>query len=62
MREGKVELEHRDAADRLLQRMCQMDGMSGFRATYVYRFVRWRGERSARPRPSSTVTRLVAPR
>ena len=39
----------KDHADRLLQRICREDGMSAFRAWYVYLAVKWFGKSSARP-------------
>ncbi len=51
MRDGKLDpAKHRLPADKLLRKMCLQDGMSAFRAGYVYRFVRMFGERSTRPR------------
>ena len=40
---------HRDAADRLLQRLCIEDGMSKLRAAIVYQSVRKFGDPSADP-------------
>lgn len=51
MREGKLGLDCRDRADRLLERICIEDGMFRFRAAYVYRAVRLFGAGNAAPRP-----------
>lgn len=42
---------HRERADEILREMCRADGMSAFRAWYVYQAVRWFGESSTIPRP-----------
>ncbi len=42
---------YREYADQLLKKICIEDGMSKFRAEYVYRAVRLFGESSARPQP-----------
>ncbi len=49
MREGFVDQSQREAADRLLRKMCKDDGMSGIRAWWVYQGVRIGGASSARP-------------
>ncbi len=49
MRQKKISLEHRQYADELLRDICKEDGMSSFRAWYVYRAVRRFGESSANP-------------
>ena len=49
MRQSKLGLEHRDYADRLLQKICKEDGMSAFRANNVYYAVKMFGESSAAP-------------
>jgi len=43
MDEGHLTIGDRRKADKLLYRLCRDDGMSWFRASYVYRFVRWFG-------------------
>jgi hypothetical protein len=43
MREKYIGLEHRKYADCLLREICLMEGMSKFRAWYVYHAVRWFG-------------------
>jgi len=40
---------HRKRADEILRELCRQDGMSAFRAGYVYWVVRWFGEGYARP-------------
>lgn len=40
---------HRQPADAVLKQLCLEDGMSGFRAGYVYRSVQAFGEKNARP-------------
>ncbi|XDD49991.1 hypothetical protein AB3N59_16750 [Leptospira sp. WS92.C1] len=50
MREEKLDRGiYRERADKLLREICLKDGMNSFRAYYVYRFVRWFGESSAKP-------------
>lgn len=49
MRERHLGQEHRAAADELLRQICIEDGMSWFRAWYVYRSVRVFGGRRAAP-------------
>lgn len=49
MRMGLLPLSQRDKADRLLQKICIEDGMSTFRAWYVYKTVSAFGEKYARP-------------
>ncbi len=51
MREGLLDQKYREDADKLLRAICRIDGMSKFRAWYVYWSVRTFGGRSARPRP-----------
>ena len=50
IREGLIEKSLRIEADRLLRRVCLEDGMSRFRAWYVYRMVRAFGKSSVKPR------------
>jgi hypothetical protein len=49
MRLQKIELGFREYADRLLRTHCLLDGMSKFRAWYVYKAVRWFGKNNAIP-------------
>lgn len=49
MREGHLPQSYRKYADKLLQEICLEDGMSRFRAWYVYRFVRSFGAYTAKP-------------
>lgn len=53
MREGHLDLAaHRDPADRLLQTLCQEDGMSQLRAWWVYEAVKRFGKPYANPSQS----------
>ena len=56
-----VPLPYRDHADRLLQRICREDGMSPFRAGYVYLAVRWFGHSSATPGTQEPVEVICVP-
>jgi len=49
MRAKRIPLSMRKYADELLRDICIGDGMSRFRAWYVYRAVRMFGEKYARP-------------
>ncbi|MDH4027916.1 MAG: hypothetical protein OEU95_03680 [Nitrospirota bacterium] len=49
IRMEKIPYSCKDHADRLLQRTCIEDGMSKFRAWYVYQAVKWFGAEAARP-------------
>lgn len=49
IREKHLEYKLRRFADELLKAHCLEDGMSGFRAWYVYKAVRWFGKNSALP-------------
>ena len=49
MREQKIDIDHRDEADRLLRQHCREDGMSVLRAWIVYLAVKWFGKKSALP-------------
>ncbi len=49
MRQNRISLEYRKYADELLKKICLEDGMSSFRAAYVYKAVRVFGESSAKP-------------
>lgn len=51
MREGKLSQDCRSLADKLLHDLCREDGMSRFRAWYVYRAVRMFGDSAAKPKP-----------
>ena len=58
MRERHLDKDkYRDIADRLLQKICKADGMCTFRARYVYRGVRRRGDPSADPANKRPVIR-----
>ncbi len=50
MRQGHLDYTmYRKRADELLRSICVADGMSGFRAWYVYQAVRLFAEKNARP-------------
>ncbi|PJZ27668.1 hypothetical protein [Leptospira kmetyi] len=54
MREEKLDRDgYRETADRILKKICLEDGMNSFRAAYVYKFVRWFGDSSAKPKDES---------
>ncbi|MCX7016149.1 MAG: DUF1353 domain-containing protein [Candidatus Sumerlaeota bacterium] len=62
MRLGALDFQtHRQRADEILREICLEDGMSRFRAWYVYQGVRWLGERNARPRDEPEVEIICAP-
>ncbi len=45
MRSGRISRNRREDADKELRNYCKLDGMSSFRAWYVYRAVRMFGEK-----------------
>ena len=52
MREGYLDKEKfREPADRLLESMCKEDGMTALRAWWVYKGVRFGGDKALQPRP-----------
>lgn len=53
--------KYRKRADEILREICLEDGMSAFRAWYVYQAVQIFGASSAAPRPEPEVKLLVAP-
>jgi hypothetical protein len=57
-----VPASYKDHADRLLQRICREDGMSWFRAWYVYLAVRWFGHSSVRPGTQEPIEVICVPR
>jgi hypothetical protein len=58
MREGHLDHNvHRDAADRILQKICKEDGMWCLRAEWVYQGVRLFAEIAADPADKRPVTR-----
>ncbi|MDV6236226.1 hypothetical protein CH379_011385 [Leptospira ellisii] len=60
MREKKLDFKsYRKKADLVLKKICLQDGMNSFRASYVYNFVRWFGESSAKPADESTEWRTA---
>jgi hypothetical protein len=62
MRDGLLDHEkYRKDADDLLRAICKEDGMSAFRAWYVYQSVRLFGGSAAEPRPREPVECIWAP-
>jgi len=62
MRDGLLDHErYRKDADELLRAICEEDGMSTFRAWYVYRSVRIFGGSAAEPRPRDPADCVWAP-
>lgn len=59
MRQGKLGLENRECADKLLKTIILEDGMSFFRASYVYFAVRKFGESSAMPENKKELQEIV---
>lgn len=53
--------KYRKRADEILREMCIQDGMSAFRAWYVYQAVQIFGERAAAPRPEPEIRKFTAP-
>jgi hypothetical protein len=49
IRNGKLYMGDREAADRLLKQHCREDGMSAARAWYVFKAVSWFGKSSCLP-------------
>ena len=54
-------LVHRQRADGLLREICLADGMSSFRAWYVYQAVHWFAEGGVRPRNEPEVEIICVP-
>jgi hypothetical protein len=46
MRENRIGKQHRDAADKLLRKVCREDGMSRLRSKWVYLGVKWFGAKN----------------
>ncbi len=62
MRLGDLDYKlHRAQADEILRSICLADGMSSFRAWYVFKAVRWFAESSATPRPEQEIKVIFAP-
>lgn len=59
MRQGKIGLENRDYADRLLQKIIKEDGMSFLRANNVYYAVKMFGESSAAPTSKKEIQEII---
>lgn len=53
--------EHREFADRLLQKMCKQDGMSSLRAWWVYLGVHHGGDPSADPANKKPIIKAPKP-
>ncbi len=61
IRMGRLDMSKRDAADKLLRKLCLESGMPRWRAWYVYRALKWFGESNARPRAEPEIELLKAP-
>ena len=61
MREGQLPSIKREDADRILRKICLEDGMSAFRAWYVFRSVRAFGGSAIKPKDHAEVVILEAP-
>jgi len=62
MRLGALDYQvHRQRADELLREICRADGMSSFRAWYVYQAVHRFAESGARPRNAPEVEIICVP-
>ena len=62
MRLGALDYKiYRKRADEILREICLEDGMSAFRAWYVYQAVEWFGESFAKPNPEPEVVIICAP-
>ena len=59
IREGHLDYNTREAADRLLQDICREDGMSRLRAWWVYQGVHLGGGNAAKPREEVQVSICV---
>ena len=53
--------QYRDRADRILQELCRQDGMSAFRAWYVYHALQLFGAKNAEPTDEPEVEIITAP-
>ena len=61
IREGQLPANRRKDADDILRRICRVDGMSPFRAWYVYHSVRAFGGAAIKPRDRPEVEIVEAP-
>lgn len=61
MRGKYLDISERDKADRLLQTLCREDGMTPFRAWYVYKGVSLFGKSNAKPRKDTEDILYKAP-
>ena len=61
MRLEEIPLQYKEYADLLLKKICLEDGMSNFRAGYVYQAVRLFGGSSAKPGSEKPVRIICVP-
>ncbi len=61
MRGQYLDISERDKADRILQKFCKEDGMSTFRAWYVYKGVSLFGKSNAKPKKEEEDKLFTAP-
>lgn len=61
IRQKHLPEEYRSRADQILYEICLQDGMSGFRALYVYKAVQLFGASSAKPTATKEQIILEAP-
>ena len=61
MREEQLPSSKREDADKILRKICLEDGMSGFRAWYVYQSVRAFGAAAIKPKDHAEVVVIEAP-
>lgn len=59
MRQKRISLDNRDKADRLLQSICIEDGMSKFRAAYVYYAVKLFAKNAATPKDEKETNEII---
>ena len=63
MRESKLDYKRdRDQADKVLCTICKEDGMSSFRAKYVYLGLKYKGQKNAMPTPNTTPKLFTVPK
>ena len=56
-----IKPSYKGHADRLLQRICREDGMSRFRAWYVFQAVKWFGGQAAKPGTEKPLKKICVP-
>ena len=61
MREGQLPASRREDADKVLRKICRADGMSAFRAWYVYHSVRTFGGAAIKPKDHAEIEIIEAP-